>query len=105
MDDRALYATIIGLERQWNVERAEVHHRDQAADVWVSDDYARERCWIAEREGENVGCVFLMKKSRAIAQLRLLLVDSSARGMGIGNVSWASARVAPGSQATRISRC
>lgn len=72
-----------GRDYGWN-ERIEGLTAEIVADFVANYDATRERCWVAEREGENVGCVFLVKKSERVAQLRLLLVEPQARGLGIG---------------------
>ncbi|MGB9364779.1 MAG: helix-turn-helix domain-containing GNAT family N-acetyltransferase [Xanthobacteraceae bacterium] len=47
-------------------------------------DAKRERCWIAEMDGERVGSVFVVRKTDEIAKLRLLILDPKARGRGLG---------------------
>ena len=54
------------------------------ADFIDGYDPARERCWIAEMNGERVGCVFVVKGGDTVAKLRLLLVEPDARGLGLG---------------------
>ena len=47
-------------------------------------DPKSDNCWIAERNGEMVGSVFLVRATRTTGQLRMLYVEASARGLGIG---------------------
>ncbi|WP_086820489.1 bifunctional helix-turn-helix transcriptional regulator/GNAT family N-acetyltransferase [Allokutzneria sp. NRRL B-24872] len=54
------------------------------ADFVDGHDSAREAGWIAEVDGERVGCVFCLKEDDATAKLRILLVEPSARGTGVG---------------------
>jgi len=75
----ALYASEYGYDARFEAVVARI-----AADFLDRFDPARERCWIAEIDGENVGSVCLVKKSAAVAKLRLLIVDPRARGLGIG---------------------
>jgi GNAT superfamily N-acetyltransferase len=54
------------------------------ADYAAEHDPAREAAWIAELDGRRVGSVFCVAEDAETAKLRILLVDPSARGRGIG---------------------
>ena len=55
------------------------------ADFVNNFEAGKERCWIAEVDGERAGCVMVVKdEQRGVARLRLLLVDPKGRGLGLG---------------------
>ena len=74
-----LYAEEFG----WNTEFEELV-AVIVASYAEGHDPEREAAWIAEIEGRRVGCVFCVAKNEETAQLRILLVDPSARGRGLG---------------------
>ncbi len=75
----SLYAGEYGLDSSFEGLVAEI-----AARFLASFDASRERCWIAELDGTQVGSVFLVRHSDDVAKLRLLLVDPAGRGQGLG---------------------
>lgn len=77
------HATLYAQEYGWD-GTFEAMVADVASAFIKNYDPKCERCWIAEKDGEIVGSVVLVRKSRTIAKLRLLYVEPKARGLGIG---------------------
>lgn len=75
----ALYAAEYGWDATFEALVAKI-----VADYLHEHDPAREAAWIAEVDREPAGCVFCVARDDVTAQLRLLLVEPSARGLGIG---------------------
>jgi DNA-binding MarR family transcriptional regulator/GNAT superfamily N-acetyltransferase len=76
----ALYCQEYGWDQTFEALVARI-----VADYIDQNDPKHEAAWIAEVNGERVGCIFCMKKTAKVAQLRILLVEPTARGMGIGS--------------------
>jgi DNA-binding MarR family transcriptional regulator/N-acetylglutamate synthase-like GNAT family acetyltransferase len=75
-----LYAQEYGYDERFEALAAEI-----VAKFIQHYDAKRERCWIAEKDGAVVGSVFLVAQSKTTSKLRLLYVERSARGLGIGS--------------------
>jgi DNA-binding MarR family transcriptional regulator/GNAT superfamily N-acetyltransferase len=75
----AIYAAEYGWDMRFEALVAKI-----AAEFIENFDARRERCWIAELDGERVGSVFVVRKTDEIAKLRLLILDPKARRLGLG---------------------
>jgi DNA-binding MarR family transcriptional regulator/GNAT superfamily N-acetyltransferase len=75
----ALYAAEYGFDASFEALVAEI-----TAKYLASYDASRERCWIADIDGKQVGSIFLVRHSDDVAKIRLLIVDPAGRGQRLG---------------------
>lgn len=75
----ALYAQEYSLDSSFEALVAGI-----AGEFLQKFDPARECCWIAERDGRNLGSAFVVRQDEQVAKLRLVLVEPAARGLGLG---------------------
>jgi DNA-binding MarR family transcriptional regulator/GNAT superfamily N-acetyltransferase len=79
------HGTLYAEEYGWNADFEAIVAR-VVADYAASHDPEHEAAWIAEVDGVPVGCVFCVRRDEETAQLRVLLVEPAARGMGVGGL-------------------
>jgi GNAT superfamily N-acetyltransferase len=77
------HGEIYAREYGWNSE-FEALVADISAKVLRRFDPEWDKAWIAELNGERVGSVFVVRKSKTVAQLRMLILTPAARGLGLG---------------------
>jgi N-acetylglutamate synthase-like GNAT family acetyltransferase len=80
-----LHGTLYAREYGWDYT-FEVHTAAHLAEFCLRFSRDRDRLWIAEKDGQIIGCVGIVGRSESEAQLRWFLVEPASRGVGLGKV-------------------
>jgi DNA-binding MarR family transcriptional regulator/GNAT superfamily N-acetyltransferase len=80
----ARHGVLYAAEYGWVSAPMEAYVAQVAGDFLAKHDPACEACWIAERDGVNLGSIFIMRETDELARLRLLFLEPAARGAGLG---------------------